>query len=310
MTAFLELLNTYAIFFYIAGVIAVLFGIKMLFDARRSARTTLFTLEQEQASDRAFRALLVMLGATVFIGAVAGINAFVAPAVPPPETEVQPTAISFTPPVYLPSPTPKPTLTEPPPTEAPGGPTEPAGPTKPAGPTEPAGPTVPPPPTAAGATATRAVPPPTVTPEPTTTVEPPTPVPPPTSAAVYPVFALNTPPNGDSIGSNRIRFSWGFNPASEQLDVPEILPQDQFYRVVIAFTDKTKNDTSTLVLCTHENSADSRTGITVTDYRTQAVDNVFRWNVTAVQAASQAACEAGEFSPLSPTSATSTFLLP
>src|SRR4026207_93859 len=98
MTAFLELLNTYAIFFYIAGVLAVLFGIKMLFDARRASRTTLFTLEQEQASDRAFRALLVMLGATLFIGGVAGINAFVAPALPTPEPDqVEPTAIAFTP---------------------------------------------------------------------------------------------------------------------------------------------------------------------------------------------------------------------
>ena len=65
----------------------MLFGIKMLLDARRAARTTLFTLEQEQASERAFRAVLVMAVATVFIAAVAGINNFVAPAIPPPVTD-------------------------------------------------------------------------------------------------------------------------------------------------------------------------------------------------------------------------------
>ena len=117
MTAFLELLNTYAIFFYIAGVIAVLFGIKMLFDARRAARTTLFTLEQEQASDRAFRAVLVMLGATLFIAAVAGVNAFVAPIVPAEDPDIiEPTVVPFTPPVRLPTATSQPTLTLPPPT--------------------------------------------------------------------------------------------------------------------------------------------------------------------------------------------------
>jgi hypothetical protein len=290
MTAFLELLNTYAIFFYIAGVVAVLFGIKMLLDARRASRTTLFTLEQEQASDRAFRAVLVMLGATLFIGGVAGINAFVAPALPTPTPDsVEPTAIPFTPPVVLRTVTSQPTLTLPPPT--PGAAT--VAPTRGAVvPTSPVAPTQP-----------------VATPPPTAPVAPPTAVPT-TSALIYPSPPLNTPPDGDSIGSNRIRFSWGFNPASEKMDVPELLPQDQFYRLVITFTDKTKNAPAALVLCTHETSADQRTGINVSDYRNEAVDNLFRWSVVAVSASSQEACLAGDVAPLSPPSATFSFVLP
>ncbi len=286
MTAFLELLKTYAIFFYIGGVLAVLLGIKMLFDARRAARTTLFTLEQEQASDRAFRALLVMVGATVFIGAVAGINAFVAPALPTPTPDqVDPTAIPFTPPVILPSATPQPTLTLAPPTAAPT-----TRPTQ-------------------GAATTTPVVPPTSAVQPTTPAQPPTVLPPPSSALIYLAPTLNVPPNGDSIGSDKVRMSWGVDQFGN-LAIPALLPQDQFYRLVITFTDRTKNATATLVLCTHENSVDQRTGVNVADYRNEAVDNQFKWNVTVVRAASQGACEAGDFAPLSPPSATSTFILP
>ncbi len=286
MTAFLELLNTYAIFFYIAGVIAVLFGIKMLFDARRASRATLFTLEQEQASDRAFRAVLVMLGATLFIAAVAAINAFVAPAVPPPEADqVEPTQIPFTPPVIIPTATPQPTLTLAPATVAP---------------------TARPPQGTAAPTAPPVQP--TAVPQPTS-AESPTPLPPPTSPLIYLAPTLNVPPNGDSIGSDKVRFSWGVDEFGN-LAVPALLPQDQFYRLVVTFTDKTKNATATLVLCTHEHSVDQRTGVTVADYRNEAVDNLFKWNVTIVSAPSQQACEAGEFSPLSPPSPTSSFVLP
>lgn len=291
MTAFLELLDTYAIFFYIAGVLAVLFGIKMLFDARRAGRMTLFTLEQEQASDRAFRAVLVMLGATLFIAAVAGINAFVSPIAPAQETDVaEPTIVAFTPPVQLATATPQPTLTPPPATAAPAtvAPTEAAVVATP----------VPVKPTAG------------VSPTPEV-VEPPTPElsPEPTSQFLYLAPTLNVPPSGDSIGSDRIRMSWGVDEFGN-LSIPQTLPPDQFYRLVITFTDRTQNSTSTLVLCTHENSVDQRSGVTVTEYRNEAVDNLFRWTVTAVQAPSQEACQAGDFQPVSPTSAVSTFILP
>jgi hypothetical protein len=298
MTAFLELLNTYAIFFYIAGVIAVLFGIKMLFDARRASRTTLFTLEQEQASDRAFRAVLVMLGATLFIGAVAGINAFVAPVVPGEETptEIAAATIPFTPPVTLRTATPQPTLTTPPPTA--GAETAP-----PVATTNAVNPTAAPVQPPAATTAPQPTVPPTVP------AESPTAVPQPTAEFGYAAPTLNTPPNGDSIGSERVRMSWGVDEFGNQ-SVPQMLPQDQFYRLAITFTDKNTNVASTLVLCTHESSADTRTGVTVAEYRNEAVDNLFTWTVQVVQSASQEACQAGQYQPLSPTSSAFQFRLP
>jgi hypothetical protein len=291
MTAFFELLQTYAIFFYIAGVIVVLFGIKMLFDARRAGRTTLFTLEQEQASDRAFRAVLVMLGATVLIGAIAGINAFVAPAVPTPEPDqISPTAIPFTPPVFIASATPQPTLTLVPATTAPVT----VRATQ-----------------ASAITPTRAAVPPTATAQAVVTQSaPPTVAPTPTSGLMYPAPPLNTPPNGDSIGANNIRFSWGYNQAAGAYDVPEILPPDQFYRVQIAYTSISQNKEQSIAICLHETSADRKTGIDLTDYRADAVEGNFKWNVVILRAASQQACKSGQGSPLSPPSATWGFKLP
>lgn len=288
MTAFLSFLDSFAIWIYLLGVVGILFGIKMLFDARRAARTTLFTLEQEQASDRAFRAVLVMGGFTLLIAAVAGINAFVSPNVAVQPTDiVEPTTVPYTPPVILPTATLQPTQTPLPPTTAPTAlPTEGVPPTQPPQP----------PPTESAAQATESA-------------QPPPTVPPPTPEFIYLAPALNVPPNGDSIGANKVRFSWGVDQFGN-LAVPATLPPDQFYRLLITFTDKDKNAQARIILCSHENSVDQRTGVNVDDYRTQAVDAQFQWNVTIVQAPSAQACQAGDFSPLSPTSATYTFKLP
>ncbi len=288
MTAFLSALDTFAIWIYLACVIAILFGIKMLFDARRAARTTLFTLEQEQAGDRAFRAVVVMGIATLIIALVAVINMFAPDTTPQEATNLAtPTLPPYTPPVLLPTATQQPTQTP--------MPTTPAPTTKP---TQAVTPTPAPqlPPTQSAAEATQAA-------------QPPTPVPSPTSKLIYLAPALNVPPNGDSIGSNKVRFSWGVDQFGN-LAVPGNLPPDQFYRLVITFTDKDKNAQARIVLCPHENSVDQRTGVNVDDFRTQAVNAEFKWNVTIVQAASAQACVEGNVTPLSPTSATFTFSLP
>lgn len=285
MTAFLSFLNTFAIWFYIGGVVAVLFGIKMLLDARRSARTTLFTLEQEQASERAFRAVLVMAVATILIAAVAGINNFVAPAIPPPVTdEPAPTVVRYTPPVILPTATKQPTLTPLPPTP---------GPTKKA--------TAAPKPTDAPALAPTAA----ITP----TAEAPVGEASPTPQLAYLAPVLNTPPNGDSIGSNNIRFSWGQDQFGN-LAVPAHLPPDQFYRVVISYTSRTKNAPAAFVACVHDNSADRNSGLGVADTRGDSLDSNYQWTVTIVQATSAQDCVNGTLTPLSPTSASSSFKLP
>jgi hypothetical protein len=281
MTAFLEFLNTFAIWIYIGGVVAVLFGIKMLLDARRAARTTLFTLEQEQASDRAFRALVVMGLATFVIAFVAAVNAFVSPAVPGPEPDVvEPTDIPYTPPIFLPTATTQPTLTPPPPTP---------GPT--------ARPTQAPAPVATGAPAESPTP------------EEPTLEPTAVSDLIYPMPPLNTPPDRDSIGANFIRFSWG-NSQFDTPDVPQFLPPDQWYRVTIMYTDRSSNSPVVLVKCTHESSFDTRTGIDLSDRRGNAVDAIFTWNVIVVRTGTPQECESGSGQLISPPSPTFTFLLP
>ncbi len=291
MTALLTLLDTFAIWIYLACVLVILFGIKMLFDARRAARTTLFTLEQEQASDRAFRAVLVMGTATLLIAGVAAVNAFVSPALPTVEPDgIEPTKVPYTPPIILPTATSLPTLTLPPPTAAPTtAPTQAAAATR-----------APVQPTAAPVQ-------PTAAPPPTEAV---TPVPTQPSALIYPAPPLNTPPNGDSIGASNIRFSWGVNRDSGAYDVPQNLPPDQFYRITVSYTDRSQNQPAAIVVCLHETAIDRRTGLDLTDYRTEAVNGDFTWNVVIVSAASPQACEAGEFTPLSPPSPTFGFKLP
>jgi hypothetical protein len=229
-----------------------------------------------------------MLGATVFIGTVAGINAFVAPAVPTDEPDqVSPTAIPFTPPVFLPSATPQPTLTLPPPTVAPT-----ARPTQGA-----VAPTNPPAP-------------PTEAPPVTAPVDLPTALPTLTPSLIYLAPTLNVPPNNDSIGSNRIRFEWGVD-ASGGAEVPTVLTDaDRFYRLVITYTSRTTNEVKQRVYCIKENSIDRRTGMDIDDYRSDALDARFVWTVTVVQSPGAEACSTGNFTPLSPTRPESTFFLP
>jgi hypothetical protein len=227
-----------------------------------------------------------MFLATVVIAVVAGINAFVVPAVPEPEPDVvEPTPIPYTPPVILPTATIQPTLTPLPPTP---GPT--TRPTRA--------------PATAAAQPTAAAQQPTAPP-----AEQPTAEPTPNTGLIYVAPPLNTPPNNDSIGAQFIRFRWG----KSQFDTPDVpanLPPDQWYRIKISYTDRSSNLPVDLVKCTHESSMDTRTGIDVSDRRGNAVDSTFLWNVIIIRAESQQECETGGGAPLSPPSATFKFLLP
>lgn len=280
MTAFLGFLNNFAIWIYLAGVIGILFGIKMLFDARRAGRTTLFTLEQEQASDKAFRAIGLMGLAALLIIAVASVNNFVAPAVPTPVPDIKPTAIPFTPPVILPTATTIPTLTP-----LPATPTPTLRPTRAA---QTAVPVVPETPTGEA-----------VTPEATAT----------SASQVYPAPPLNAPVQNDSIGRDYILFKWGTN-RDGGLDVPAQLPPDQFYRVSIEYTERTSNTPKLLLKCVHEPSVDTRIWGDVLDTRGNAIGSSYSWSVIIVQAASQQECDTGGGSPLSPRSTVNKFVLP
>ncbi|MGE5140842.1 MAG: hypothetical protein ACM3JD_15355 [Rudaea sp.] len=278
MSAFLDFLNAYAIFFYIAGAVFILFGIKLLADSRRIARTTLFTLEQEQANDQAFRAILIMLAAVLFIAAVTAINTFVTPVRPVPEgLAAEATTLPYTPPVVLPTITPVPTLTSAPPTAAP---TVPA--TRAASPVP------------AKSTAVKRTPEPTpVTP----TEPPPSPVP----AKSYPAPALLHPGNGESISAARIQFSW---------ELETQLASGDFYRVTVSYTDRQTNSPVVMVKCTERSGVDTRIEWrTLGDAQGAAANGRFTWSVVIVGTGGggASACDAGQGALLSPPSETRTF---
>src|SRR5919201_6026562 len=126
MAAFLDFLNAYVIWIYIGGAIGVIFGLKMLVDSRRLARATMFTLEQEQAGEKAFRAIVVMLASIMVIAGVSAVNAYLGPARPPSIPPIaKPPTVALTPPIFLPSFTSVPTLT--PEAAAPTGTVAPTG---------------------------------------------------------------------------------------------------------------------------------------------------------------------------------------
>lgn len=276
MSAFLDLLSTYAIWIYIAGVIGILFGIKMLADSRRLSRATMFTLEQEQAGDQAFRAIVVMIVFAALIAAVSLINTFLGPARPAPVPVVarQSTA-AFTPVLILPTFTTVPTLTPQPATATPTVPPTKQTVSTPipqptAGPTEQASPTVE-----------------------STTAAP----------AAYPQPNLTAPRDKESLSAGRIQFIWG------QDQLPSQLPPDQFYRVIIKYTDRNTNQPMTLTKCTASSGLFTTTWPAAASAQGEAVNAQFTWSVVVVQVpgGNPSDCDAGQGTALSPASQTGTF---
>lgn len=82
MTAFVAFVKSYAVLLYLLCVLGVLFALKMIGDARRMARTTLFSLDQEHAGEQTYRAAMIILVSLAGIGAITAVLAFVAPVIP------------------------------------------------------------------------------------------------------------------------------------------------------------------------------------------------------------------------------------
>ncbi len=293
MSAFLDLLQAYSIWLYIIGAFVILFAIKMLVDSRRQARTTLFTLEQEQAGERALRAALLMVGTMVVILGILGINTFVAPARPQlTPVATKQSAAMYTPAIVLPTFTTVPTLTP----EGPS-PTPTVAASQTVTPTRSVQPTLSPaPPTAASAPPTQAPPPeptkPAVQPATTTYIKPP----------------LSRPVNGDRISSGKIQFIWGPND-----EVPAHLPPGQFYKVIVQFKARDTNAPMTLVKCTADSSVDTKQwGKALGDAQGSAVDSLLSWSVVVMQVPSgkPGDCDAGAGTPISPPSDTWNFFWP
>lgn len=201
MTAFVSFVRAYAIWIYLLCAFGALIGVKMLTDARRLARTTLFSLEQERAREQSYRAI-ILIGVLLASAVVATIVNVVGGAiVPAPESPILRGATPTLSAIVFPTNTPSPTLTgtPPPASETPFLTSTPA----------------------ITATATRAVKP---------TSAPATPTPP------LPAPILTAPPDGNVFsGSGQanaaLTFKWTW--ACEQC---KLGPDDRFV-VVINYTD-------------------------------------------------------------------------
>jgi hypothetical protein len=277
MSAFLDLLDAYAIWIYIVGVVGILFGIKMLVDSRRLARTTMFTLEQEQAGEQAFRAIIVMVAFGLLIGGVSAVNTLIGPVRPTPiPLIVKQTTVAFTPVLILPTLTAVPTLTPEPPTATP---TEP--------PTPEAKPTVQP-----------TSPPRTQAPAPAPTAAP---VP---AATSYPPPKLIAPINKSTYTRpNFLQLRW------DSQEEPIHLPQGVQYKITVYYTDRLSNQRKEVQNCSSTSTIDTNYWPDLGNIQGQSVDWYY-WYVVVVQLPNvpNATCFNG--TPISPQSEVFSFKWP
>ena len=88
MTAFVAFVRSYAVWLYLVCALGILVGIKILTDAQRLARTTLFSLEQERAGEQTFRAITLIVVVLLATGSVTMIILLAPSIVPAPESPV------------------------------------------------------------------------------------------------------------------------------------------------------------------------------------------------------------------------------
>lgn len=108
MTAFVAFVKNYSIWLYLLCGVGILVGIKILADARRLARTTLFSLEQERAGEQTYRAIMLIV---IFILAIGAVTAVTAVSPPTQEAAILRAATPTLPVVIFPTNTAIPSLT-------------------------------------------------------------------------------------------------------------------------------------------------------------------------------------------------------
>ena len=111
MTAFVSFVRAYAVWIYLLCVLGILFGVKLLADARRLSRTTLFSLEQERASEQSYRGMILIVVFLLTIAAVTVVGLIGPALVPTQEPVILRGATATLPAVIFPTNTPLPTLT-------------------------------------------------------------------------------------------------------------------------------------------------------------------------------------------------------
>ncbi len=209
MAAFVSLVRAYAVWIYLLLVLGIFFGIKMLVDARQLSRTTLFSLDQERATEQVYRALILIGVAVTVMLVVTGIVFLIAPFAPSQESPILRGPTATLPALVFPTSTliPTATATLSPPTETPFFTATPVV-----------------------ATATRTAIKPTAPPVVAATLTPAYPLP-------APLITGPLPNGGTWIGEGRavndLKFQWAWNCDACKLG------SDERFVVTISFIDKT-----------------------------------------------------------------------
>jgi len=115
MTVVIELIDNFAIWIYIACALTVLVYLRVIYLAKKERGASLFTIEKEVATGRAYRAIFTILGLLAIVGLVAFVDVYLAPslgiavAVNTPEGPFGLTTPAVTPLPSVPAPTVTPT---------------------------------------------------------------------------------------------------------------------------------------------------------------------------------------------------------
>ena len=109
MRAFVVFVQTFAVWIYVFLTLGILVGIKMFVDAQQLSRTTLFSLEQERATELSFRAILTIATLMVAVFLVTGVLVLVAPFAPTQDSSALRAPTGTLAPIVLPTNTIRPT---------------------------------------------------------------------------------------------------------------------------------------------------------------------------------------------------------
>jgi hypothetical protein len=79
MTVLIELVDNFAIWIYVACALTILVYLRVIYMAKRERGASLFTIEKEVATGKAYRATFTILGLLVIISLVAFVDLYLAP---------------------------------------------------------------------------------------------------------------------------------------------------------------------------------------------------------------------------------------
>jgi len=79
MTVLIELINNFAIWIYVACALTILVYLRVIYLAKMERGASLFTIEKEVATGKAYRATFTILGLLVIISLVAFVDLYLAP---------------------------------------------------------------------------------------------------------------------------------------------------------------------------------------------------------------------------------------